>query len=46
MEMSWREIEEVEEGQREREREIPSRLPTVSTEPVAGLDLVNHEIMT
>ena len=30
---------------RERER-IPSRLSTVSTEPVAGLEPINHEIMT
>ena len=33
--------------QRERERErIPSRLHTVSTEPNAGLELTNREIMT
>ena len=36
-------------GRAEREREgrerIPSRLLTVSTEPNAGLDLMNHEIM-
>ena len=32
---------------REREREkIPSRLRTVSTESIVGLDLTNHEIMT
>ena len=32
---------------RERETEkIPSRLPTVSTEPNAGLEPTNHEIMT
>ena len=37
------------EGQRERERgreRIPSRLHTVSAEAEAGLDLMNHEIMT
>ena len=35
------------EGQRERGREkIPSRLYAVSTEPKAGLDLRNCEIMT
>ena len=33
------------EQQREGER-IPSRLPTVSTEPDVGLKLTNHEIMT
>ena len=32
-------------GQRERESEIPSRFCTVSTEPDAGLDLMNSEIM-
>ena len=32
---------------RERRRErIPSRLCTVSMEPDAGLELMNHEIMT
>ena len=31
--------------QRHRER-IPSRLPTISMEPDAGLNLTNHEIMT
>ena len=31
------------EGERER---IPSRLHTDSTEPEAGLELTNHEIMT
>ena len=37
------------EWQRDRQREIeriPSRLHAVSTEPDAGLELVNHEIMT
>ena len=35
------------EGQRQREGErIPSRLHTVSTEPDAGLELTNREIMT
>ena len=35
------------QGQRERERErIPSMLYTVSTEAGAGLELMNHEIMT
>ena len=35
------------EGQREKERQrIPSRLYTVSTEPNAGLDPTNYEIMT
>ena len=33
------------EGQRESER-IPRRLHSASTEPNAGLDLKNHEIMT
>ena len=32
-------------GKRERER-IPSRLHTVSTEPDAGLEFTNCEIMT
>ena len=35
------------EGQRETERQrerIPSRFHTVSTEPDAGLELMNHEI--
>ena len=51
-----RERKLVEEGQRERERErererqererISSRLSTVSTEPDAGLKLMNCEIMT
>ena len=31
------------EGERERDR-IPSRLHTVNTEPVARLDLINHEL--
>ena len=36
-----------EEGQRQRGSErILSGLCAVSAEPVAGLDLVNHEIMT
>ena len=37
------------EGQREREEEsqgIPSRLCTVSTEPHAGLQLTNRDIVT
>ena len=35
------------EGQREKEREIPSRLHIVSTEPKdVGLDLQNREIIT
>ena len=34
------------EGQRERESEASSRLWTVSTEPDAGLELRNREIMT
>ena len=39
------------EGQRERETEregerIPSRLCTISTEPGAGLELMDHEIVT
>ena len=36
-------------AEREREREgdrIPSRFLTVSTEPKAGLEPMNHEIMT
>ena len=44
---------QVEEGQRERERErergrerILSRLHAVSTEPDAGLEATNQEIMT
>ena len=38
---------QIREEQRERERErIPSRLHTVSTEPNAGLELTNREIMT
>ena len=40
------ETEQVGEGQREREREsIPSRLRPASTEPNAGLELTNFEIM-
>ena len=36
------------EGQREgdTESEAGSRVPTISTEPDEGLELVNHEIMT
>ena len=36
------------EGQRERETESEagSRLPAVSTEPDAGLELTDHKIMT
>ena len=35
------------EGQREREQErVPSRLCTDSAEPDAGLELMNHEVMT
>ena len=34
------------EGAEGEERENPSRLHTVSTEPYVGLDLTNHEIMT
>ena len=34
------------EGQREREIEIPSRILAVGTEPNAGLEPTNHEIMT
>ena len=41
-----RESKQAREGQREREREIPSRLHTVSTELDVGLELTNHEIMT
>ena len=38
---------QAEEGQRERERDrIPTRLLIVSTEPDAGLDLRNREIIT
>ena len=34
-------------GQKERERKrVPSRFHTVSTEPSAGLELMNHDIMT
>ena len=36
----------VGEGQREGRERIPSRLSTVSTEPGAGLNLTNLEIMT
>ena len=41
--------ERASRGQADREREgerIPSRLPVVSREPDAGLELMNHEIMT
>ena len=42
-----RQRERVGEGQREKERErIPSRFFTVSTEPDAGLELKNCEVMT
>ena len=42
-----RERDRERKGQRERGGErIPSRLHTVSTEPKAGLELMNHEIMT
>ena len=34
------------ERQRKKERQIPSRLPTVSAEPNAELKLRNCEIMT
>ena len=34
------------EGRRERRERIPSRLCAMSTEPDAGLELTNHEIMT
>ena len=38
---------QVGEGQREGGRErIPSRLCVISSEPVVGLELTNHEIMT
>ena len=41
------EREQEREGQKERERErIPSRLCSVSTEPNARLEPMNHEIMT
>ena len=33
-------------AERERERENPKQLFTVSTEPNVGLELTNHEIMT
>ena len=38
--------EQAEEGQKERERENPSRLWAVNTEPDIGLDPTNHEAMT
>ena len=43
-----RETERVSGGgaERERERENPSRLCTVSTEPSAGLEPTNPKIMT
>ena len=45
--MGGAEKEQVGEGQRARKRErIPSRLLAVSAEPDAGLELMNHEIMT
>ena len=37
---------EHEQGGAERERDISSRLHTVSTEPDTGLELTNHEIVT
>ena len=40
-----RETARAGEGQRERET-IPSRLHDVSTEPSAGLELMEREIMT
>ena len=40
---SERERERAQVGGAERER-IPSRLPSVSTEPNVGLDLMNREI--
>ena len=37
----------MEEERREKERErIPSRVLPVSTEPNAGLELMNHKVMT
>ena len=42
-----RERERGREGQKERERErIPGRLPTINTEPDAGLEVMNHKIIT
>ena len=40
------EREGTEEGQRERRERIPSKLCVVSTEPDAGLELMNCETMT
>ena len=40
-----RESTSRERAEKERDR-IPSRLHTVSTEPNAGLDLTNQEVMT
>ena len=37
---------ESERGRKNERMRIPSRLHAVSTEPVVGLDLMNHEIMT
>ena len=37
---------EGEQGEREKGGVNPSRLCAVSTEPDAGLNLMNHEIMT
>ena len=40
-----RERDQAGEGQREREREIPSRFHAASAEPSGGLELTNGEIM-
>ena len=40
-----REKAQARKGQREREKEIPSRLHTASAEPDVGLELMNCEIM-
>ena len=34
------------EGDREREREKPKQALPISVEPSAGLELINHEVMT
>ena len=49
--MSYRDTEQVGEGQRERESQNPKQAPgselqAVSTEPDAGLGLMNREIVT
>ena len=44
--MSGRGAERERERERENESEAGSRLRAVSTEPDAGLELTNHEIMT